>query len=152
MQTSDSSMRKLNSFGRTFDLDSETIFKSKCDQDDDISDLKTLEAIEILRKKDFDFNFSGMKNRENVNNSNSEEKAKYDSCKTTQSPLSSSSGANLLKLGNIPQYDPHQDYYNLYWATFIENQALLSELKAKLSERNLHLSQAMNKADEYNLP
>lgn len=36
----------------------------------------------------------------------------------------------------VPDYNPEQNYYQLYWTTFIENQVLLEKLKKQSEERN----------------
>lgn len=45
----------------------------------------------------------------------------------------------LIIVKDLPDYDPQKDYYQLYWAAFVENQVLLEQLKQKSEERNNYL-------------
>lgn len=45
---------------------------------------------------------------------------------------------------NVPDYDPDKNYYQLYWAAFIENQLLLDQLKQRSEERNSYLKGLMS--------
>lgn len=39
-------------------------------------------------------------------------------------------------VSEVPDYSQSQNYYKLYWVTFIENQILLEQLRKELDERN----------------
>ena len=121
---------------------SKSNISKESDWKSDIESQRTIEALEILKEEEFLPNWSSFRNKENSNansnlNNGKRKKVEASPCdKQSQKSQSSFKSNFSAQIKEVPEYDDKQDYYQLYWKTFIENQVILEKLRHHFEERN----------------